>query len=137
LLSRLSKLLTVANSLETLERIVKNGRFYPHICRILDTIDPDTLKLHRQVANQLKRFPKNDQTKIASAIRNFANEPRPEGAVNLRQVLYRLRVGQYRILYAIFDNDLVVVVVQTTRRSEASYKDLNALIDRAERLLGK
>lgn len=95
------------------------------------------IKLHRQAAKQLKRFPKNDQKKIAEAIRQLGQEPRPAGAVNLREVLYRLRVEHFRVIYAVFEDRLTVVVIKTARRSEATYKDLKGLIERAERLLDK
>ena len=50
---------------------------------------------------------------------------------------YRLRVGQYRIIYAIFDDEVVVVVCKLTRRTEKTYRDLEGLLDRALRELLK
>lgn len=93
------------------------------------------VKLHRKVSKQLARFPKSDQKRIAAAIRTLSEYPRPENSVHLQEILYRLRVGQYRVIYAIFEESLVVVVVKTARRSEATYKDLNAIINKAKKLI--
>jgi mRNA interferase RelE/StbE len=95
------------------------------------------LKFHRRVAKQLARFPKPDQKRLAEAFRALSQNPHPESCVNLREILYRIRVGRYRIVYAVFDEELVIVVVKTARRSEATYKDLKMLIDKAAKLLEK
>jgi mRNA-degrading endonuclease RelE of RelBE toxin-antitoxin system len=51
--------------------------------------------------------------------------------------LYRIRQGQYRVIYAVFDEDLVVVVCKAARRVEDTYRNLQNLLDRAESVLGK
>ncbi len=95
------------------------------------------LKFHRRVAKQLARYPKPDQKRLAEAFRGLSQNPRPDGCVNLREMLYRIRVGRYRIVYAVFDEELVIVVDKTARRFETTYKDLKALIDKAAKLLEK
>lgn len=73
------------------------------------------------VLKQLKRIPKSDQKKILSAIESFADNPRPQGYKKL--VYYtdflRFRVGNYRIIYQIFDDVLLVSVVEVTDRRDA------------------
>ncbi len=52
----------------------------------------------------------------------MAEYPRPPGVVKLTDVsppVYRVREGQYRILYTIEDDHLIVVVVRIAHRSEA------------------
>jgi len=49
----------------------------------------------------------------------------------LDDLLYRVRVGQYRIIYAIFEDELIVFVCKAARRTEATYRDLQKLLDRA------
>ena len=94
-----------------------------------------SIKLRRSIEKQLARYPRRDQERIVSAIRSLAENPRPEGSVHLREMLYRIRVGRFRIIYAVFDEQLVVVVVKTARRSEATYKELTSLLERAQRIL--
>lgn len=96
-----------------------------------------SIKLYRKIEKELARFPRHDQERIIKTIRNLSETPRPEGCVNLREMLYRVRSGRFRIIYAIFDEQLIIVVVKTTRRSEATYKDMSILIDRAQRILGE
>jgi mRNA interferase RelE/StbE len=57
--------------------------------------------------------------KIALAIDELANDPRPAGAKRLAgQEAWRLRVGEYRVVYCIEDKQLVVGVVRTAHRRE-------------------
>jgi mRNA interferase RelE/StbE len=96
-----------------------------------------SLKLHRDVEKQLLKFPPGDRQRLAGAMRSLRDEPRPPRAVQLEQDLYRLRVGDYRILYAVFDDLLVVFVCRAARRSEATYRDLAELIARTRAQMSK
>ncbi len=44
--------------------------------------------------------------------------------------MYRLRQGNYRIIYAVFDRDRVVVVLRVAKRDESTYRDLDRLAGR-------
>jgi len=91
--------------------------------------------LHREVTKALAKFPKKDQTRLATAIRELETEPRPTGCVHLHEKLYRIRVGEYRVLYAVSDKQLIVVVVKATRRNERTYAEIESLVERARKLL--
>jgi mRNA interferase RelE/StbE len=93
------------------------------------------LKLHRDVERQLKRIPRKDRERLADAMRSLRNDPRPAGSLKLADVLYRIREGQYRIIYGVFDAEVVVVVCKVARRTESTYRDLHALLERATREL--
>ena len=95
-----------------------------------------SLKIHRKVEKQLQRIPKNQLERVVNAMRSLCADPRPSGCVKLEEQLYRVRQGQYRIIYAIFDNELVVVICKVARRSEDTYKNLQSLLARAENVLG-
>lgn len=88
-----------------------------------------SLKLHRSVEKQLSRIPEKFQVRIINAMRTLRDNPRPHGCVKLDQSLYRIRVGQYRVIYALFDEELIILVVKVARRSEATYRDLRKLLD--------
>lgn len=64
------------------------------------------------------------QDRIQLQIDDLAIEPRPNGVKKLKgeENAYRIRVGDYRVIYNIFDNVLVVKVVEVGHRSEI-YKD--------------
>ena len=77
------------------------------------------LVVKRSVAKDLKAIPKKDVKRIISAIRGLASEPRPPGAKKLSgQDRYRIRQGNYRILYTIEDKKLIVCVVRVGNRRD-------------------
>ena len=94
------------------------------------------LKLHRSVEKQLQRIPKKHKERLINTMRSLRENPRPSGCIRLDDVLYRVRQGQYRIIYAVFDNDVVVVICKVARRAEDTYKNLPTLLARAENVLG-
>ena len=96
-----------------------------------------TLKLHRDIEKQLSRVPKKQRERLVESMRSLSFEPKPHGCQHLQDELYRIREGQYRIIYAIFDDEVVVVVCKVTRRTEKTYRDLEGLLDRALRELLK
>lgn len=94
------------------------------------------LKLHRDVEKQLRRIPKKQQERVINTMRSLRENPRPSGCIKLDDVLYRVRQGQYRIIYAVFDNDVIVVICKVARRAKDTYKNLPMLLARAENVLG-
>jgi len=59
--------------------------------------------------------------RVVTAIRALADDPRPVGSTKLTAFdppAWRVRVGDYRIVYEIDDHDLVVVVVNVAPRGE-------------------
>jgi len=95
------------------------------------------LKLHRDVEKQLQRIPKKQRERLVATMRSLRDNPRPQGAVKLMGPLYRIRKGEYRIVYAVFDEQAVIVVSKVARRTEATYRDLAQLLERAGRQLGE
>jgi mRNA interferase RelE/StbE len=95
------------------------------------------LKLHRNVEKQLQRIPKKNRERLANTMRSLRENPRPSGCVKLDDFLYRIRQGQYRIIYGVFDDELVIVICKVARRSKDIYKNIQSLLDQAENLLGK
>ncbi len=74
------------------------------------------LFLHAGVEKQLARFPRPFAEWLTQAIRGLAANPRPAQVKSLGQELYRLRVGNYRIVYAVFDDKQEIVVCKVARR---------------------
>jgi mRNA interferase RelE/StbE len=75
--------------------------------------------VRKSVSKDLKGVPKQDVRRILSAIQSLAEEPRPPGAKKLSgQERYRLRQGDYRILYEIEDDRLIVCVVRVGNRRD-------------------
>ena len=57
--------------------------------------------------------------RIAAAIDGLADDPRPRGSVKLAgRNDYRVRVGDYRIVYAVDDDERLVLVARIAHRRE-------------------
>ncbi|MGH2620946.1 MAG: type II toxin-antitoxin system RelE family toxin [Anaerolineales bacterium] len=93
------------------------------------------LKVHREVEKQLQRIPKKPRTRLVETMRALSAEPRPRGSEKLDDDLYRIGQGDYRIIYAIFEKEVVIVICKVARRAEDTYRDLQALLARARSLL--
>jgi mRNA interferase RelE/StbE len=61
---------------------------------------------------------------IADAIEELRSDPRPTGVVKLAgdENLWRIRIGNYRVVYEIHDDRLVVLVLRVAHRKDA-YRD--------------
>jgi mRNA interferase RelE/StbE len=72
---------------------------------------------------QLRRLPPGDAAKLRGPILALGIEPRSPGATKLVESnLWRLRVGDLRVIYSIDDADKLVVVLRVARRSESTYR---------------
>jgi len=71
------------------------------------------------VRKDLESIPKADLRRIMERIGDLAENPRPPGCEKLTgQERYRIRQGNYRIVYSIQDGDLTVWVVKVGHRRE-------------------
>ncbi len=78
------------------------------------------IEFSRQAARQFRNLPSQIQQRLKSRIDSLAAMPRPHGSEKLSGAdqLYRIRVGDYRIVYAVEDNRLFVLVVKVGHRRE-------------------
>ncbi len=61
---------------------------------------------------------KDLQQRLHHAIVKLAEQPRPAGMIKLTgDDLYRVRIGDYRVIYEIHDNQLLILVVKVGQRS--------------------
>ena len=79
-----------------------------------------TITVAPAAERQLKALPKPTQTQIVRRIDKLANDPLPHGIEKIagEDDRYRLRSGNYRILYTINDQEVIVVVVKIGDRKE-------------------
>ena len=71
------------------------------------------------VRKDLSAIPKNDLARIMDRIKGLAENPRPAGSEKLTGLeRYRIRQGNYRIVYSIQDHELTVWVVKVGHRRE-------------------
>ena len=74
----------------------------------------------RPAERQFRALPAEAQRRIAPRVNALADAPRPRGTEKLEggEDLYRLRVGDYRILYQIRGQVLLILVVRVAHRRE-------------------
>ena len=67
-----------------------------------------------------------DFERLRNAVRSLADEPRPPGVRKIRGAdkAYRIRVGNYRVVYDVYDSDDLVLILQVARRSETTYRQV-------------
>jgi mRNA interferase RelE/StbE len=77
------------------------------------------LRFKASVAKDLRGLPKGDVRRILERIETLRDDPRQPGSEKLSaQERYRVRQGNYRILYEILDAEVVVLVVKVGHRRE-------------------
>ena len=78
-----------------------------------------SIRIKRSAAKEIEALPLKDRKRMVSRIQSLADNPRPVGSEKLSgQDKYRLRQGDYRILYEIIDTELVVTVVKVGNRGD-------------------
>ena len=83
------------------------------------------VRLRRAAQEQLDKLAQEDYAIVAIAISALEQEPRPTRVRKLAESgLWRIRVGHYRVVYAIDDKESLVTVVRVARRAEDTYKRL-------------
>lgn len=78
----------------------------------------------KSVARELRRIPNRDLGRILATIDSLSEEPRPSGVERLSgQERYRVRRGNYRIIYELNDKEVIVVVVKVGHRKDVYRRD--------------
>jgi len=82
-----------------------------------------SLVIKRSAERELRTIPKPDLRMVTVRIRGLAQNPRPVGSEKLSgQDRYRVRQGDYRIVYAVHDETRTVEIVKIGHRREVYRK---------------
>jgi len=84
-----------------------------------------TIRIKRSARKELAAIPLPQRRRIAAKSDALGENPRPQGARKLRgtqEAAYRIRVGDYRIIYLIEDDRLVVCVMSIGHRKDVYRK---------------
>jgi len=75
--------------------------------------------IKKSAAKEIEKVQKKDRVRIVEKIRSLSRDPRPNGSKKLSgQEKYRIRQGNYRILYQVIDDELVINVVKVRHRRD-------------------
>ena len=77
------------------------------------------ISILRRAQKELAKLPQSDYQRIRNAISNLANNPRPSGCKKLKgRPAWRIRIGDYRVIYEIRDRQLIIVVIDVGHRRD-------------------
>ncbi len=78
------------------------------------------IEFAKHAAKQFKALPRQEQQRLKNKIDHLEIDPRPPGVVKLsgEKNLYRIRVGNYRIIYSIQDSRLLILIVKIGHRKD-------------------
>jgi mRNA interferase RelE/StbE len=81
---------------------------------------PYKIEFTRAALRGLEAVPESERKKIGKKIDSLAEKPRPPGARKLSGVegQYRIRVGDYRVIYGIDDSLVIVLVIRIGNRRD-------------------
>jgi len=75
--------------------------------------------VQRSAAREIEAVPRKDRARIVERIRALSEDPRPPGSRKLSgREAYRIRQGDYRVVYTVSDEDRVVVISVVAHRGD-------------------
>ncbi len=86
------------------------------------------LKLTSRAQRELDKLTAEDLGRIVAALQQLVDNPRPSGSKKLRDTIYRIRTGDWRIIYAVLDKDNLIIVGKIARRSKSTYDRMKDLL---------
>jgi len=88
---------------------------------LIDSVATYRIEFAPAAVRQLGSLPVKIQRRVSSKIEALAYDPRPTGCRKLKggENIYRVRAGDYRLLYQVRDDILIVLVVSVRKRGEA------------------
>lgn len=79
--------------------------------------------VEKRVEKEIRRIPPRDRERIDREILALSSKPRPRDCKKLTEKEgYRIRAGDYRVLYTIDDENKTVVIYRIKIRSEKTYR---------------
>jgi mRNA interferase RelE/StbE len=83
------------------------------------------LEYKSSVKKELRKLPKTDRIPVIEKIQGLKDEPRPDGSAKLKgsRDLFRVRYGDYRIIYQFKKNVVIIIIIRIGHRREV-YRNL-------------
>jgi mRNA interferase RelE/StbE len=81
----------------------------------------------KRVQRELDALRQVDYERVLGKLRALANTPRPRGCEKIYDAIFRVRVGDFRIIYLVDEKNKRVEVGGIRRRTERTYKGIQRL----------
>lgn len=81
----------------------------------------------KRVQRELDNLQKVDYQRVITKLRALANDPKPKGCEKLYDEIYRVRVGDFRIIYLVDEINKRIEVGGIRRRTERTYREIEEL----------
>ena len=87
-------------------------------------MEPFLIEWRKSTKKDLRRITAADVSKIIAVVTGLADDPRPHGCMKIQgsDLAYRIRVGDYRIIYEIYERRLIVEIVRVKHRRDVYRK---------------
>jgi len=81
---------------------------------------PYRIEIKKSAQREIAALARRQQRRVMAAIEKLADDPRPDGVRKLSgtEDFYRIRVGDYRVVYQVCDDVLIVFVVRVGHRRD-------------------
>jgi mRNA interferase RelE/StbE len=78
------------------------------------------IEISQSAEKQLKKLGRDDQRRVTKAMLTLADDPYPKGSRKLTgyEDVFRIRVGQYRILYSVSGRKLTIIILKVGQRKD-------------------
>ena len=80
-----------------------------------------SIRIRKQALKEIEKLPTKNSIEVSKAIDNLANDPRPAGSKKLKgqkEIIWRIRVGDFRVLYIIDDKIKIVEIRKVGDRKD-------------------
>ncbi len=78
------------------------------------------LDYRKSVEKDLRKIPSKDLNRIVNRIQSLSNNPHPDYSTKIKghQNLYRIRQGNYRVVYSVDSQELQVLIIHVAHRKD-------------------
>ena len=77
------------------------------------------LRIKKSATKEIEKISQPVRIRVVQAIEKLAQNPRPVGSQKLSgQEKFRIRVGNYRVLYEIIDDELIIFIIKVAHRKD-------------------
>jgi mRNA interferase RelE/StbE len=78
----------------------------------------------KSAQKQIEKLSKTIRLRVLERVMALQDDPRPPGCLKLKgyENRYRIRIGDYRVTYQVFDEELIVILVRAAHRKDV-YRD--------------